>query len=47
QGAVLVRPDGVVAWRCTEAPIFTRTVLRGITKRVLRLDRRPAEKRTP
>ncbi|GHD93812.1 FAD-dependent monooxygenase [Streptomyces naganishii] len=46
QGAVLVRPDGVVAWRCTEAPIFTRTVLRGITKRVLRLDRRPAEKRT-
>jgi putative polyketide hydroxylase len=47
QGAVLVRPDGVVAWRCTEAPIFTRTVLRGMTKRVLRLDRPPAEKGTP
>lgn len=46
QGAVLVRPDGVVAWRCTEAPIFTRTVLRGMTKRVLRLDGRPAEKGT-
>ncbi|MFJ1974897.1 FAD-dependent monooxygenase [Streptomyces sp. NPDC087903] len=47
QGAVLVRPDGVVAWRCTDAPIFTRTVLRAMTKRVLRLDRPPAEKGTP
>ncbi|MFI6942072.1 FAD-dependent monooxygenase [Streptomyces sp. NPDC050418] len=46
QGAVLVRPDGVVAWRCTETPIFARTVLRGISKRVLRLDRRPAQRRT-
>jgi putative polyketide hydroxylase len=46
QGAVLVRPDGVVAWRCTEAPIFTRTVLRAMTKRLLRLDGPPAEKET-
>ncbi|WP_078882933.1 FAD-dependent monooxygenase [Streptomyces sp. NRRL S-1314] len=46
QGAVLVRPDGVVAWRCTDAPIFTRTVLRGMTRRVLRLDRTPAERGT-
>ncbi|CAM5681184.1 hypothetical protein SAVIM338S_07338 [Streptomyces avidinii] len=44
QGAVLVRPDGVVAWRCAEAPIFTRNVLRSMIKRVLRLDQPPADK---
>ncbi|MFG2503271.1 FAD-dependent monooxygenase [Streptomyces sp. NPDC048441] len=39
QGAVLVRPDGVVAWRCADAPIFTTNTLRALTKRILRLDR--------
>lgn len=40
QGAVLVRPDGVVAWRSGEAPVFTTNTLRRLTKRILRLDER-------
>ncbi|MFE4638607.1 FAD-dependent oxidoreductase [Streptomyces sp. NPDC056773] len=38
QGAVLVRPDGVVAWRCGDAPVFTRNTLRSAVKRVLGRD---------
>ncbi|MCX2182074.1 FAD-dependent monooxygenase [Streptomyces sp. SKN60] len=35
QGAVLVRPDGVVAWRCADAPIFARDTLRAVLVRLL------------
>ncbi|MGW3497532.1 FAD-dependent oxidoreductase [Streptomyces sp. NPDC001020] len=35
QGAVLVRPDGVAAWRCAEAPIFAEDTLRGVLARLL------------
>ncbi|MFZ3475593.1 FAD-dependent oxidoreductase [Streptomyces sp. 4.24] len=34
-GAVLVRPDGVVAWRCGDAPVFTRNTLRSAMERLL------------
>ncbi|MFB7328587.1 FAD-dependent oxidoreductase [Streptomyces sp. NPDC056190] len=35
QGAALVRPDGVVAWRCGDAPVFPERVLRGVLERLL------------
>ncbi|MEV0092398.1 FAD-dependent oxidoreductase [Streptomyces sp. NPDC050738] len=35
QGAVLVRPDGVVAWRCGDAPVFPRNTLRSVLRRLL------------
>ncbi|WP_219825156.1 FAD-dependent oxidoreductase [Streptomyces roseicoloratus] len=35
QGAVLVRPDGVVAWRCADAPIFAADTLRTVLVRLL------------
>ncbi|MEV5341295.1 FAD-dependent oxidoreductase [Streptomyces sp. NPDC052676] len=35
QGAVLVRPDGVVAWRCADAPVFARDTLRSVLLRLL------------
>jgi putative polyketide hydroxylase len=35
QGAVLVRPDGVVAWRCADAPVFARNTLRTVLARLL------------
>ncbi|MHC0432283.1 FAD-dependent oxidoreductase [Streptomyces sp. O3] len=35
QGAVLVRPDGVVAWRCADAPVFARNTLRAVLLRLL------------
>ncbi|MFG2561780.1 FAD-dependent oxidoreductase [Streptomyces sp. NPDC048496] len=35
QGAVLVRPDGVVAWRCADVPIFARDTLRAVLVRLL------------
>ncbi|MGW1294205.1 FAD-dependent oxidoreductase [Streptomyces sp. NPDC002533] len=35
RGAVLVRPDGVVAWRCADAPIFARDTLRAVLLRLL------------
>ncbi|KUO20121.1 hypothetical protein AQJ91_16160 [Streptomyces dysideae] len=38
QGAVLVRPDGVVAWRCAEAPVFARNTLRAVLTRLFGRD---------
>ncbi|MGX1130294.1 putative polyketide hydroxylase [Streptomyces glaucescens] len=38
QGAVLVRPDGVVAWRCADAPVFARNTLRAVVTRLLGRD---------
>jgi putative polyketide hydroxylase len=38
QGAVLVRPDGVVAWRCAEAPVFARNTLRAALTRLFGRD---------
>ncbi|MFE9770421.1 FAD-dependent oxidoreductase [Streptomyces sp. NPDC005931] len=35
QGAVLVRPDGVVAWRCADAPVFARNTLGAVVARLL------------
>ncbi|MEU6846119.1 FAD-dependent oxidoreductase [Streptomyces sp. NPDC046716] len=41
QGAVLVRPDGVVAWRCADTPVFARNTLRGVVRRLLANEGRP------
>ncbi|MET8215736.1 FAD-dependent oxidoreductase [Streptomyces hirsutus] len=38
QGAVLVRPDGVVAWRCADAPVFAGRTLRTVLARLLGRD---------
>ncbi|MEV0980898.1 FAD-dependent monooxygenase [Streptomyces sp. NPDC049915] len=38
RGAVLVRPDGVVAWRCADVPIFAKNTLSGVVARLLGKD---------